>query len=425
MRWTELLKRARLAALLALPALLPACAVRELAFDPARDGKPLPAQETADARERQRACRDYPAYVPDSSTATGRLVPHRTIRVNYHFVNSADGSRNFTPEVGTPYVQQLTREVNRKLAENLRMALPGTEGVPPVLPTRLSLAISPMPAVKWDDGIYYHYDDTLFAYVHKGRHRNNTDRRVIERYAIRPDSVLNIFIMPHHPDSVRSATYRAVGVGIALGKALKISGLFEHPDDPPADFAGLTLHEIGHILGLSHTWKTDDGCSDTPNHPNCFVPGEPPCDSLVSNNVMDYNTWQQAWTPCQLGKVHRNLTRSSSTIRSLVARDWCGPLPGKDLRITGTETWEGEIDLFGHVDVLPGGRLTIRCRASFPEGARLTVHPGAVLVLDGAELLNDCGLPWQGIRILKRGSRRGKVLLGPQWKIVTDAAAQD
>lgn len=374
---------------------------------PGRDARPLvrTTEERAAARQ---ACRLWPSYVPDSS-ANGRLIPERVIRVNYHILNSLDTVHRFLAETATPYVRELTRLINRHLAANIPMSLPAARGTP-VWPTRIRLEIAPIPGMEWDDGIYYHFDDELYAYVHKGRNRNNSDTRVIRKYAIQPDSVLNIFIMPHHPDSVASPTYGAGGGGITLGKAIKLSGIIA-TGLPPSEFSGMTVHEIGHVLGLSHTWQYSDGCDDTPHHPNCFYPGEPPCDSLISNNVMDYNHWQQAWTPCQLGQAHRNLSRATGNARSLLRRDWCHPLPGHDLVIREDEVWEGEVDLFGSVEILPGARLTIRCRTSVPAGCRILVHPGARLVIDGGRLTNDCGFPWDGIVLGCRGRKCGTVYM--------------
>lgn len=391
------------------------CALRTFSFDPDRHGRSLSEREAADPGVRSRLCRDFPPYIPDES-ANGNGVIHRTLRVNYHYVNARDSSHNFNAEVGTPFAYELTREINKKLAQNIPMSLPAAKDVP-VLPTRMSLVITPMAGSSWDDGVYYHYDDELYAYVHKGAHRNNSDRRVIERYAIRPDSVINIFILPHHPDSVGRPTYPSGGVGIALGTSIKISGVWEHKL-PPSEYAGMTLHEVGHILGLAHTWQFNDGCDDTPHHPNCFNVGEARCgDTLLSNNVMDYNTWQQAWTPCQLGKAHRNLARVDGAARRYVVRDWCMRNPEGDIRVTGQEIWDGERDLQGHLDILPGATLSIRCRVSLPEGAALTVHPGGTLILDGARIHNDCGLPWAGIRLMQQGRRKGKVYLGKDWRL--------
>ena len=44
-----------------------------------------------------------------------------------------------------------------------------------------------------------------------------------------------------------------------------------------------------------------------------------------------------------------------------------------------------------------------------PSNASIIVHPGGELVLQGAHLYNDCDGTWKGIKVLKKGSNRGKV----------------
>jgi hypothetical protein len=104
--------------------------------------------------------------------------------------------------------------------------------------------------------------------------------------------------------------------------------------------ASLLNHELGHLFGLRHTWGIDprEECEDTPEHDNCFglIENEPDptdekyaedpsryerdyekyleCNEIeeVSNNVMDYNSNQSAYTPCQLEIVHKNLGTSNN-----------------------------------------------------------------------------------------------------------------
>jgi len=98
-------------------------------------------------------------------------------------------------------------------------------------------------------------------------------------------------------------------------------------------------HEIGHTLSLYHTWgPPSDGCDDTPEgyeydrvppgggcipnqKANCWtydpnVPGCPrkPCDDWgkISNNIMDYNHWDPAWTTCQIGRMNQNLAANGN-----------------------------------------------------------------------------------------------------------------
>ena len=85
------------------------------------------------------------------------------------------------------------------------------------------------------------------------------------------------------------------------------------------------LHEIGHCLSLKHpkynyrdkndsrNYTYDDDCYDTPTFKELINDGfEDPCvwnGEKSSNNVMDYNASQAAWTPDQIELVHKNIAQ--------------------------------------------------------------------------------------------------------------------
>ena len=354
-------------------------------------------------------CLQWESYVPDTSHMSH--TPMRYLRVNVHWMNTPDTAYDLTGQRAVDFAKGLIRAANYDLAKNRQMWLPNGNSTP-VVPTNYRYVLTPDPDIPGDEGIYFHFDPELTYYIHKGKNRNLYRREVFEKYGVQLDSVLNIFIMPHHPDSVASPTYGAFGVGVALGNAIKLAGIYHNAKDRDDywNFRGGVNHETGHILGLGHSWVTD-GCDDTPVHSQeCFSKGQgAKCDTMTSNNVMDYAAEQNSWSPCQVGKIQQRLAQENSRGRNFLLPTWCELKDSLEVVIRDSVEWNGAHDLEGRLTIASGGRLIIRCRVSIPPGGVITVEPGGTLVLDGARLHNACGKEWEGIVVQKFGDEVGKV----------------
>lgn len=364
----------------------------------------FPAASTRLARAPGPACNDWAGYLPDP--ALPAALPVRQLRVNFHVLDNTDSTAHRPADSVRVFLRELLRLANVQLDTNERnwQSPQGT----PTLPKRYRYALCPQPG---DDGMYFHYDDSLYYFVSMGKYQNNYDQRVVRKYGIGLDSIVNIFLQVHPRDSFSSKTYRANGQGIALGNALKMAGVLESREGPDS-FDGLLNHEIGHILGISHAWTTD-GCPDTNPHANkCWSwvrDKSSPCNTQATNNVMDYNAYQVALSPCQIGRIQAGLADENSRVRKCLIPNWCSLQPGADVVIADSVSWTGARDLEGHLTIATGGALRLSCRLSMPAGARITVQPGGRLWLDGCRIHNACGKNWSGIFVQEINGQKGIV----------------
>lgn len=344
--------------------------------------------------------------------------PMRYLRINMHWMNSEDGSQNIPESEIKAHTLRIVDAMNYALENNKQMFLPVGNNTP-VHPTNFRYVLTGRPDDPDDDGIYYHYDDSLYYYVHYRKKDSNLyDRTVFERYGVQLDTVLNFFMMPHQPDSVASRTYKSGRVGVALRNALKVAATWKEdfaadPKNSHWRYRGVINHEVGHILSLAHAWGRGDGCDDTPVHPNrCYSQNSGPgCDTMASNNVMDYNSLQLAWTPCQIAKAHRRFSNPRFLQRKFLDPRWCTLNPDLDVTVEGEVDWACMRDLHGNLTIAKGAKLTIRCRTSIPENGLVTIQAGGELVIDGGLLHQDCGGVWQGIVVEKEGEVEGKLTI--------------
>ena len=134
--------------------------------------------------------------------------------------------------------------------------------------------------------------------------------------------------------------------------------------------------------------------------------------------MMDYNMWQSALTPCQIGTVQKNFSRLNSLQRKLLVKQWCHYNDKETILVSDTVVLYGARDLNKSVHILEGGYLEVKCRISLPPSSSIKVDPGGTLVLDAAHLHNDCGKKWSGI--MAGHSKKGSALLIKKGKVLVE-----
>ena len=371
----------------------------------------LPTSFEATTFNSKNPCRQWYGYVPDTNHLDH--MPMRFVRVNFHWMNTSDSL--YTPGEfrATEFSRNLLRAANQDLSRNHKLLLPYKNDLP-VLPTQYRYVLTPDKSKPGDRGIYFHYDDEFVHYVHKGKNRNIHKRGMFKKYAVQPDSVLNIFVFAHHPDSLASSTCGNYIAGCALGDFVKLVGVYCNYKSTEDYWGhrGNFNHEIGHIYGLRHAWLSNDGCNDTPVHKqDCFNSSQSAhCDTSTSNNVMDYVAVQHAWSPCQIGRVHARMSNLKSRQRKFLIPSWCTFKDSMSITIQDTIIWQGAKDLEGDLTIASGASLSINCRVSMPPGGKIIVQAGGTLILNDAYIHNDCGKEWSGIEIEESQNEKGQVI---------------
>ena len=349
-------------------------------------------------------CSEALNYAPDLDRPLEYY--QQQIRINVHFMDAEDGKFNFERKEGVPYFKQMMDNAIMRLRVNEKMNLPEGNDTP-VLPANYTYKLTDMDTEIGRSPFAFHKDQELYWFLSKGGNRNNSSKKVLEKYQQDEGEVLNIFIQPTHPDSVASKTYKVDRTGIAMGTNVKIAGVYEK-GDPAWKHATNLNHEIAHVLGLSHSWYRNDGCDDTPPNNNCWSSSKT---RKCSNNMMDYNSSQMALTPCQIGRMHRNFHRAESKQRKLLVPIWCEEDETQTIIIDEDRQWLGSKDLMNDVVVKEGVTLEIYCRVSMAAGRKITVEAGATLKLYNAKLHNDCGDTWEGIDLQSTKNKSGKIEL--------------
>ena len=264
--------------------------------------------------------------------------------VHWHFVQDNNGSGNFTPNGdgngnlynGFQRAQDIIDNANDALENVSKMWRPlGNETPVPTVNIRYILL-----------GVHFHkstyYQQTSFF---------TTRGTIAEDLGVDIESTINVFDC--NTNSGSGIASQLTSPSFPPSSLHTIINTYEWYLDHPnweTGPASLLNHEVGHLLGLRHTWNEDDGCIDTPRgewydnldtnnvcaerRANCWrfdpdLPGCPrkPCDdwAKVSKNLMDYNEYfPHSISPCQADRMYSIL--HSSVNQFIHSCDGCAPV---------------------------------------------------------------------------------------------------
>lgn len=213
----------------------------------------------------------------------------KTVRLTFHIIRKLDGSNNFQDDA---YSEEFLRNTTMYLL-NSTMATNTIMNIEPNLApfqedTRIRFELTNV--YYWNDD----YDNVYRKYYNNGYYGDYLSTKYVTNMSnvLFKDNSIHVFF----------CMGGGTGGHTTLGTRKWIILSDMSISDPAFTFRTIK-HEMGHVMGLNHTWNTDDGCLDTPLNAGCWDTNN--CNGRqLSNNVMDYNNCQCALTQCQINTMH-------------------------------------------------------------------------------------------------------------------------
>ncbi len=307
------------------------------------------------------------------------------------------------------------------------------------------------------DSIYFHIDS-----IANKKYANNSNRYLdTAANALVPgnERFLNLHIVH---GSTNGAGGFSPGASLndfdAVGRITSVPLSDGIVGGPPSinQFSGHWAHEIGHVLGLLHTYHRgftgddqEETCYDFLNllydvfpdqssnqwctvagevgpsptcgicrlDPSCSMPWNSPNDGCT-NNLMGNNTDHRFVSPYQMGRMHRTLMTTSTS-------QYATGYENVDLEITQSETWDWRMKVYSNIVIKLGATLTINCELHMVPDAKIIVEPGARLIIDGGWITSPrhetrrwAGIQVQGLDGVGQESTQGTPYLEQQGLVI-------
>jgi hypothetical protein len=322
--------------------------------------------------------------------------PTKTLRVAFHIFQKDDGSGNFqdTP-ADRAILQSFMDEVNRRYA-SLDPHDPPVNS-PHITDSRIHFSL---------ERIFFHRDSLAWNMDDNGPcgPYNSCGQKLYRQYVLNNhqlsvyerENMLHIFMgeSPGYPYATGGAAS-----GIGSKKYIRSRGYYwyyyKHPHlDWARDYVkGNIAHELGHSLGLTHTFE-GGGCTLANDPPRPPRKGTPP-----TNNILDYGSWR-ALTACQLGVIHHNIYQNRGNLHDIWVKDFLVLQPQETITIKAGEevVWNSPRYLKGNLMIERGAKLTIQCNIGMPPGSEVQVNRGGwLLIANGGMLSGSENSRWKGV----------------------------
>ncbi len=305
-------------------------------------------------------CSNYLFFIPNKYT------PTLTVKINFHFFRNDDGSGDYQP-ADSLKIKQMIQWLN---------AIYKYLAPPTIAPATLTDTIYDSKIQFILKGVYYHNNSQYYSGDSDVHYYSNL---FITDYGINPSSEINVFFHynSHYPYSG--------GCGSSNQVTLHNQVIENYAT------AQLLAHELGHSLGLDHTWYGQFDDTFFPDNNKAFVQ----CNKIdISNNIMGYNMCRNYLSPKQIGYMHKCLTTNIDR-RIFLETDISYP----NLQIDSSFTLNHAIFFNGNVIIESGYTLNITCQVYCSQNANIIVRPGGKLIVDGGELTSAGNAMWKGVII--------------------------